>query len=153
MISYYSHGYCHEYFPGTITSRTFVSRASGFISFVPPRGQRIERKRKREREREREKERERGGTIFIRFHFCPKNSNEIRRVFGSERLGPKIRGRNKQIRTSVALATYYSLRSPWILVGVLFAGPCRGRQVHTTVELLECDKYAKHLRWGEHHGE
>ena len=57
MISYYSHGYCHEYFPGTITSRTFVSRASGFISFVPPRGQRIERKRKRERERERERER------------------------------------------------------------------------------------------------
>lgn len=39
--------------------------------------------------------------IFIRIHFCPKNSGEIRRVFGCERLDPKIRGRNKQIRTSV----------------------------------------------------
>lgn len=146
MVGYYSrvYIYSHEYFPETIASRTFVSRASGFITLVPPRGQRSEA---------REKERERAGTIFIRFHFCPKNSNEIRRVFGSERLGPKIRGRNKQIRTSVVLATYYSLRSPWILVGVLFAGPCRGRQVHTTVELLECDKYAKHLRLGEYHGE
>lgn len=66
------------------------------------------------------------GTIFIRIHFCPKNSSKIRRVFGSERLGPKIRGRNKQIRTSVGrLPTilYVHHESSWCLV----AGSCRGR--------------------------
>lgn len=53
MVGYYSrvYIYSHEYFPETIASRTFVSRASGFITLVPPRGQRSEA-----REKEREKE-------------------------------------------------------------------------------------------------
>ena len=90
---------------------------SGFTSFVPPRGQKW-----REREREREREAAKHvGTIFIRIHFCPKNSSEIRRVFGSKRLGSKIRGRNKQIRTSVAgylLFSTFTMNPPGVLLPV-----------------------------------
>ena len=75
-----------------------------------------DREKEKEREKERERERERWDDFYqvplLPQKFQRDSASFWFRAIRAEDTRPKIRGRNKQIRTSVALATYYSLRSP-----------------------------------------